>query len=125
LHTAQLSLVTQRETEIAKEHYAKNNKSLALLTLKKRNYQQGLLDKTYDQLLNLEQLVHSIEFALVESQVVSGLKQGNAILGELQKELRIEDVELLLEETSEAIAYQNVQLRGIQYALPLLPLRGV
>ena len=56
----------------------------------------------------MEQLVQSIEFAQVESQVFSGLKAGNKILQELQAEIKIEDVERLMEDTAEAIAYQQV-----------------
>ena len=41
--------------------------------------------------------------------MLQGLKKGNEVLGELQKEMSIEDVEQLLADTSEAIAYQNVQ----------------
>lgn len=83
---------------------------MALLALKKRNYQTGLLQKTDDQLFTLEQLVQSIEFAQVEAQVFAGLKTGNQILKELQEEIKIEDVEKLMDDTAEAIAYQNVGL---------------
>lgn len=102
-----MTVVTERETEIAKEQLKKRNKSLALLALKKRNYQNSLLEKTQNQLFTLEQLVQSIEFAQVEAQVVHGLKAGNAILTEISQEIRIEDVERLMEDTAEAVAYQN------------------
>lgn len=105
----QLSIVTQRETEIAKEHLLRGNKPLALLALKKRNYQTSLLESTQSQLWNLDQLVQSIEFAQVEAQVISGLKTGNSILSKLKQELKIENVERLMEDTAEAIAYQNVR----------------
>ena len=103
-----MKFVTERETEIAKEQVQKGNKPLALLALKKRNYQNSLLEKTHEQLFTLEQLVQSIEFAQVEAQVFAGLKTGNKILAELQDEIKIEDVERLMEDTAEAIAYQNV-----------------
>lgn len=100
--------MTERETEIAKEHLRNGNKPLALLALKKRTYQTTLLTQTHSQLFTLEQLVQSIEFAQVEVQVVEGLKTGNKILKELQAEVSIEDVEKLMDDTAEAIAYQNV-----------------
>lgn len=53
----QISVVLVRETEIAKLHLAAGNKNLALLALKKKKYQESLLDSTANQLLNLEQLV--------------------------------------------------------------------
>jgi charged multivesicular body protein 6 len=37
-----------------------------------------------------------------------GLKQGNEVLAQIHKEMSIEDVEKLMSETKEAIAYQNV-----------------
>ena len=37
-----------------------------------------------------------------------GLKQGNEVLKEIHKEMNVESVEKLLEETAEAQAYQRV-----------------
>lgn len=42
--------------------------------------------------------------------VLHGLKQGNEILKEIHKELNVESVEKLLEETAEAREYQRVPL---------------
>lgn len=53
----QIFVVVERETQVAKEHAKNGNKSLALLALKKKKYQEGLLESTNAQLLNLEQLV--------------------------------------------------------------------
>ena len=52
--------------------------------------------------------VSTIEFSLVEVSVLHGLKQGNAVLKEIHKELNVESVERLLEETAEAREYQRV-----------------
>ncbi len=41
----------------------------ALLLLRKKKYQEGLLARTDGQLDNLERLVHDLEFAQVEKQV--------------------------------------------------------
>ncbi len=43
--------------------------------------------------------------------VFHGLRQGNEVLKEIQKELNLESVEKLLEETAEAREYQRVSLR--------------
>jgi charged multivesicular body protein 6 len=43
----------------------------------------------------------------VEKQVVEGLKQGTAVLKELNNEMKIEDVERLMEDTADAVAYQQ------------------
>jgi charged multivesicular body protein 6 len=52
--------------------------------------------------------VSTIEFSLIEVSVLHGLKQGNEVLKEIHKELNVESVEKLLEETAEAREYQRV-----------------
>ena len=42
--------------------------------------------------------------------MLHGLKQGNEVLKEIHKEMNIESVEKLLDETAEARAYQQVRL---------------
>jgi charged multivesicular body protein 6 len=66
-----------------------------------------LLLKTDSQLENLEQLVSTIEFSLVEVSVLHGLKQGNEVLKEIHREMSIESVEKLMDETQEAREYQR------------------
>jgi hypothetical protein len=52
--------------------------------------------------------VSTIEFSLIEISVLHGLKQGNEVLKEIHKEINIESVEKLLDESHEAQAYQQV-----------------
>lgn len=72
--------VMERETEIAKELLKRGEKRRALLALKKKRYQSTLIDKTEGQMMNIEQLCNSIEFAAVQSKVFDALKNGNAVL---------------------------------------------
>ncbi|CEG67679.1 hypothetical protein RMATCC62417_04073 [Rhizopus microsporus] len=102
-----LNVVIEKEVAAAKLALSQGNKKKALLALKKKKYQEQLLEKTDQQLLNLEELTHSIEYALVEKQVLEGLKNGNSVLKEIHKETSIEAVEKLMDDTAEAIAYQN------------------
>ncbi|KAL4241606.1 Snf7 family protein [Abortiporus biennis] len=102
-----IQAVLDREHEIAKQHLAAGQKDRALLALRRRKYQETLLQKTDGQLENLEGLVSTIEFSLVEVSVLHGLKQGNEVLKEIHKELNVESVEKLLEETAEAREYQR------------------
>lgn len=51
----------------------------------------------------------SIEFAKVEQSVLYGLKQGSAVLKELNKEMDLDMVEKLMSDTAEGIAYQEVR----------------
>lgn len=103
----QIQVILDREQAIAKEHLANGQKDRALTALRRRKYQQSLLVKTDGQLESLEQLVSSIEFSLVELSVLHGLKQGNEVLKEIHKEMSVESVEKLLEETAEAREYQR------------------
>ncbi|PBL01224.1 hypothetical protein ARMGADRAFT_1160449 [Armillaria gallica] len=102
-----IQVILDREHAIAKEHLAAGRKDRAVVALRRRKYQQSLLLKTDGQLENLEQLVASIEFSLIEVSVVHGIKQGNDVLKEIHKELNVEQVEKLLEESHEAREYQK------------------
>jgi len=77
------------------------------LALKKKKYQEGLFDKTNNMLMNLEEMVNSIEFAQMEKEIFDRLKSGNETLKEIHKEMSIEAVEQLMEDTQEAIQYQK------------------
>ncbi|KAH9846805.1 Snf7 family [Lenzites betulinus] len=102
-----IQAVLDREHEIAKQQLAAGRKDRALIALRKRKYQESLLVKTDGQLENLEKLVSTIEFSLVEVSVLHGLQQGNEVLKEIHKELNIENVERIMEETAEAREYQR------------------
>ncbi len=105
-----IQIILNRETESARFHLANNDKQRALLILRRKKYQTDLMAQTETQLMNLEQLCNSIEFALVEKKVLEGLKSGNIVLKRLNDEMRIEDVDKLMEETADAIAYRMVCL---------------
>ncbi|KAF9290104.1 Vacuolar protein sorting-associated protein 20 [Mortierella alpina] len=102
-----LDLVIAKELGLAKRHLANGEKKSALLALRRKKFQEGLLEKTQLQMTNLDELTFSIEQALVEKQVFEGLTAGNQVLKELQKEMSLSDVEKLMDETAESIAYQN------------------
>lgn len=99
-----------RETEIAKQMLAANNKPRALLALRRKKYQEQLLAQTDAQLQQLEQLVRNVEFAQIQKDIVFGLQQGTKVLKEIHVEMGgIERVEMLMGESAEAVAYQNVR----------------
>merc|ERR1711939_666864 len=99
--------VLKAEKEAAKEALAAGHKQRALTALRRRKYQETLLLQTDQQLATLQDLVSSIEFSLVEKDVLYGLRQGTSVLKELNKEMNVESVEKLMGETAEAIAYQQ------------------
>ncbi|KAH9810651.1 Snf7 family [Melampsora americana] len=102
-----IEIIADQEQNIAKDALSKGNKSKALLALRRKKYQESLLIKTDQQLETLQNLVSSVEFSLIEKDVLFGLQQGNQVLKEIHKEMNIESVEKLMSETTEAIAYQR------------------
>lgn len=102
-------IITNRETEIAKECLKRGDKRRALLALRRKKYQESLLQKTDSQLAQLETLTSDVEFALVQKDVLFGLQQGTSVLKEIHKEMGgLENVEKLMGENEEAQAYQKV-----------------
>ena len=103
-----IQTVLDRENEIALECLRKGDKDRARLALRRRKYQEQLLKKADEQLARLEELTSVVEFSLIQKDVLYGLQQGNAALKEIQKEMSLEAVERILDETAEGIAYQKV-----------------
>ncbi|KAF1919920.1 charged multivesicular body protein-like protein 6 [Ampelomyces quisqualis] len=103
-----ITVLTDREKEIAKECLAKGQTDKAKLALRRKKYQESLLSKTDAQLAQLEQLTSDVEFALVQKDVLFGLQQGTGVLKEIHKEMGgMENVEKLLADNEEARAYQE------------------
>ncbi|KAJ4331619.1 Vacuolar protein sorting-associated protein 20 [Didymella glomerata] len=103
-----ITVLTDREKAIAKECLARGDTQRAKLALRRKKYQEGLIQKTDAQLAQLEQLTSDVEFALVQKDVLYGLQQGTAVLKEIHREMGgIENVEKLLGENAEARAYQE------------------
>ncbi|KAI0402121.1 charged multivesicular body protein 6 [Xylaria palmicola] len=101
-------ILTDKETEIARQMLAAGDKKRALLALRRKKYQEQLLAKTDAQLAQLENLTRNVEFALIQKDVVFGLQQGTRVLREINAEMGgIEHVEKLMGETADAIAYQK------------------
>lgn len=106
-----ITVLTDREKEIAKQCLLKGDTTRAKLALRRKKYQESLLSKTDAQLAQLEVLTSDVEFALVQKDVLYGLQQGTAVLKEIHKEMGgIENVEKLLGENEEARAYQEVRV---------------
>jgi hypothetical protein len=104
-----ITVLTSRETAIAKTLLAAGDKPKALLALRRKKYQESLLAKTDAQLEQLEKLTSSVEFALVQKDVVFGLQQGTSVLQQIHREMGgLEHVEKLMGDTAEAVAYQQV-----------------
>ena len=78
-----------------------------MLALRKKKYQENLLDTAQKQLFELEQLINNVEQAQVQATMVASLQRGTDLLKKLNSQLSIEDVERLMADNEEAIAYQQ------------------
>lgn len=77
------------------------------MLLRKKKYQEKLLDTTDQQLENLEKLTSDLEFAQVEQKVLDGLKVGNEALKSIHEILTVDEIERVLDETNEGIEKQR------------------
>ncbi|KAE8255723.1 hypothetical protein A4X13_0g2937 [Tilletia indica] len=102
-----LQTVADRDHVLARDALARGERQKALNALRRRKYQESLLAKTETQLSTLEELVSNIEFSQIQQSVMLGLQQGNEVLRSIHKELSVEKVEQLMDETAEAQAYQR------------------
>lgn len=102
-------VITDRETEIARECLKKGDKKKALLALRRKKYQESLLQKTDQQLAQLEILTNDVEFAKIQKDVLFGLHQGTQVLKQIHNEMGgMQNIEKLLGDTAEAQAYVEV-----------------
>lgn len=90
-----------------KECVKNKQKDKALLVLRKQKFLEKNLETGRGELLNLEGQIASIENAQIQKNVYEALKQGNEFLKNINKQLTVEDVNKLMEETAEAIEYQQ------------------
>uniref|UniRef100_A0A3Q3K0Z3 Charged multivesicular body protein 6a n=1 Tax=Monopterus albus TaxID=43700 RepID=A0A3Q3K0Z3_MONAL len=102
-----LNLHLDKERLLAKQLLKEGKKDKALLLLKKKRYQDQLLDKTENQISNLERMVQDLEFAQIERKVIDGLKVGNECLKKMHEVMSVEEVERIMDETQDAIEYQR------------------
>jgi charged multivesicular body protein 6 len=100
-------LTLDKEKIMAKTLLQEGKKDRAKLLLKKKRFQETLLQKSEAQLDNVERLVHDLEFANIEMKVLEGLKLGNDALKQVHDIMSIEDVEKILEETREGVEKQK------------------
>ncbi|XP_073345580.1 charged multivesicular body protein 6-like [Pagrus major] len=102
-----INLQLEKERLLAKQLLKNGKKEKALLLLKKKRYQEQLLDKTENQIGNLERMVQDLEFAQIERKVIDGLKVGNDCLKKMHEVMSIEEVERIMDETQDSIEYQR------------------
>lgn len=107
MYQKRISLQLDKERLLAKQLLKDGKKEKALLLLKKKRYQDQLMDKTENQISNLERMVQDLEFVQIEIKVIEGLKVGNQCLKKMHEVMSIDEVERIMDETQDAIEYQQ------------------
>jgi len=102
-----MTTVVEKEKETARQLLKAGQKDKALLILKKKKRQEQLIAQSEAQLDNVSQMIDSVEFAQMEKDVFDKLKSGNEVLTALNKEMSIDKIDALMEETEEALAVQR------------------
>ncbi|KAG0682201.1 Vacuolar protein sorting-associated protein 20 [Pichia californica] len=102
-----LEVIINHETKLAKKFIKSKELEKAKLTLRKKKRQESLLNNLERQINTLEELIDTIEFKLIEKDVLYGLEQGNKVLKEINNEMSIEKIDKIMDDTADAIAYQN------------------
>lgn len=93
-----LNTVIDRQTELAKLALKDGNPDRAKVLLRLKKHQQSVINTTYEQLGNLENLIGTIEFKLIEKDVIYGLSQGNEVLKKLNSEMSVEKIDKVLDD---------------------------
>ncbi|KAL4240133.1 Charged multivesicular body protein 6 [Mactra antiquata] len=97
----------EKEREAARQFLRDGKKEKAKLLLRKKKFGETQIEKMDGQLENIEKMVHDLEFAQIETEVLKGLQSGNESLKQLHQMFSIETVEKIMDETREAAEYQQ------------------
>lgn len=93
-----LNTIIDRQNNLAKEAIARKDTARAKVYLRSKKQQQTTISKTYEQLDNLETLIGTIEFKLIEKDVMYGLLHGNEVLKTLNSEMSIDKIDKVLDD---------------------------
>lgn len=86
----------------------KGQRDKAIGLLKKKRYKESLLAKTDSQISNLEEMVQSIEFTVMSTAFLEGIKAGNKALAALKAEIgSTDEVTEIMDEMRDGIAWSN------------------
>ncbi|PNH08195.1 Vacuolar protein sorting-associated protein 20 2, partial [Tetrabaena socialis] len=100
-----INLRLERHGEVARQLAAEGRRDRALLALRKKKLSEKQLEQLHGLLLNVEGMLSNIETTKKQTAVFTALQQSNATLKQLQAQVRLEDVQRLLDDTAEARQY--------------------
>ncbi|PNW74212.1 hypothetical protein CHLRE_13g589700v5 [Chlamydomonas reinhardtii] len=97
----------ERHAEVARQLAAEGRRDRALLALRKKKLSEKQLAGLHTLIINVEEMLSNIETTKKQTVVFGALQQSNDALKQLQAQVRLEDVQRLLDDTAEAKAYQE------------------
>eukprot|EP00667_Euglena_gracilis_P022569 EG_transcript_25170 len=107
MYQKKLQGIAKRETDIARQLLKEGKRDRARLAMARKKHQENLLAKADVQLANIQEMVGSIEFTQMQQEIVQGLKVGAETLKQLQKEISAEDVDRIMQDSADAIAWHD------------------
>ncbi|GIL92548.1 hypothetical protein Vretimale_18960 [Volvox reticuliferus] len=102
-----LNMRLGRHAEVASQLAKEGRRDRALLVLKKKKLSEKQLVQLHGLILNVEEMLSSIEITKKQSAVFATLQSSTAALKQLQAQVKLEDVQRLLDDTAEAKQYQE------------------
>lgn len=93
-----LSVVVDKQLRLAKNAVQLGNVAKAKVYLRLKKQQESVINSTYDQLQNIENLIGTIEFKLIEKDVLYGLSQGNEVLKKLNTEMSVDKIDKVMDD---------------------------
>ena len=97
----------EKDRDLARKLLKEGKKDRAKLLLRKKKYQEGLLDQTAGQLDNIERLCQDLEFTQVQKQVLDGLQKGNDALEKANAVFSLDEIESIMSDTEDAVEKQR------------------
>ena len=92
---------------MAKELIRAEQRGKALLVLKKKKAISTQIERLEGMQENVQNLVDSLEFASVQQEVFAALRTGADDLKAINATMSIDEVEQIMDDTQEAVDYQN------------------
>ena len=92
-------------------------KERAVLALRLKKMKQAELEKTDGALFMLQEVVQNIETAQMNVNVYEAMKQGDKVLSQLQKSVRLEDLERIADNMQEQRQIQEQQMELFGHVL--------
>ncbi|GEQ68065.1 hypothetical protein JCM33374_g1731 [Metschnikowia sp. JCM 33374] len=102
-YSKRINVVMDRQTALAKQAVQDGKLEKAKIYLRSKKQQQSIVSSTYAQLETLEGLIGTIEFKLIEKDVIYGLSQGNEVLKKLNSEMSVEKIDRVMDDLEDEV----------------------